>query len=49
MSLQKAVMHPSDLINNKQDSLTHSSTSLAVTSLVVFSLVSVLGAVKKNA
>ncbi len=40
VSYDKAVMHPSDLLNNKQDSLVHFSETLAITSLVSFALLS---------
>ena len=41
-SFDKAVLHLGDLIHNKQDSLTHFSVTFAVTSLVVFALLSML-------
>lgn len=41
-SFQKSVMHPSDLLNNKQDSLTRFSETIAIASLVSLVLLSVL-------
>lgn len=38
---EKAAMHPSDLINNKQNSLTKLVGTFAVSSLVSFALLSV--------
>lgn len=40
-SYEKAVMHPSDLLNNKQDSLTHFSETFILTSLASFALLSI--------
>lgn len=47
-SFEKAIMHPSDLLNNKQNSLTHFSKTFAITSLASFALLSILGFVQKK-
>jgi hypothetical protein len=41
VEFSKALEHPSDLINNKQNSLTRFSETLAISSLVSFALLSV--------
>lgn len=41
VALEKAVMHPNDLINNKQDSLAKFMRTFAISSLVSFALLSV--------
>jgi hypothetical protein len=40
VAFEKAVMHPSDLLSNEQDSLTKFSTTFAITSLITFALLS---------
>jgi hypothetical protein len=42
VAFEKAVMHPSDLFSNKQDSLTKFSAIFAVTSMVTFAILSVI-------
>lgn len=49
MSFDKAVMHISDLMSNKQDSLIHFSITLVVTSLAIFALMSIFTMAKKKA
>lgn len=39
-SLQKAIVHPEDLLNNKQESLVRFSETIVVTSLASFALFS---------
>lgn len=39
---ESAIMHPSDLISNKQNSLVEASKNFLITSLVSFGLISVL-------
>jgi hypothetical protein len=48
-AFEKAIMHPSDLINNKQDSLTELVGTLAISSLVSFALISIYVSNKKKA
>jgi hypothetical protein len=45
---ESAIMHPSDLISNKQGSLVEASKTFLITSLVSFGLVSVLFRQKKS-
>lgn len=40
VSIEKSIMHPADLIKNKQNSLTKFAGQFAVSSLVVFTLLS---------
>lgn len=47
-SFEKAIMHPSDLLNNKQDSLTHFSEAFVITSLVSFAILSTVRSVYKK-
>ncbi len=42
VSYEKAVMHPGDLANNKQDSLAQFSKTFAIASLTGFALLSVI-------
>ena len=48
VSFGKAVMHPSDLLNNKQDSLVHFSETFVITSFASFVLLSVFGLARKK-
>lgn len=48
VSFDKAVMHPSDLFSNQQDSLIHFSTTFVVTALITFTLLSILSASQKS-
>ncbi|HJQ08932.1 MAG TPA: hypothetical protein VJ836_05630 [Candidatus Saccharimonadales bacterium] len=48
ISYDKAVMHSSDLISNKQDSLVHFSTTFVITSVVIFALLSILSMAQKR-
>lgn len=41
VSFEDAIMHPSDLLNNKQDSLTTFASKFAVISLATFTLLSI--------
>lgn len=43
VEFSKAVMHPRDLINNKQNTLTKFAGTLAISSFVSFALLSVYG------
>lgn len=43
LSIEKSIMHPADLIKNKQNSLTKFAREFAVSSLVVFTLLSLYG------
>lgn len=47
-SFEKAIMHPNDLFSNKQDSLVQFSTIFAITSLVSFTLLSVIVLAQKR-
>lgn len=40
VSFEKAIMHPSDLLNNRQDSLVKFSTTFVISSLVTFIILS---------
>lgn len=42
VSFEKAIMHPNDLLNNRQDSFIKFSTAFAVSSLVAFALLSMV-------
>ncbi len=44
----KAIMYPSDLLNNKQDSLVRFSEGFAVSSLICFALLSIIDAAWKK-
>jgi len=46
--LDKAAMHPRDLLNNKQDSLIHFSENFVVASLVSFALLSAFRSAQKR-
>ncbi len=48
VSFEKAIMHPSDLLDNKQDSLVQFSKTFAITSLASFVLLSVIGLTQKR-
>lgn len=48
LSFDKAVMHLSDLMSNKQDGLIHFAITFVITSVVVFSLTGIYGMVKKK-
>lgn len=48
VSFEKAVMHPNDLLNNKQDSLIKFSTTFVVSSLVTFALLSTASMANKK-
>lgn len=48
VSFDKAIMHPSDLLNNKQNSLVHFSEAFAISSLVSFAALSVIDAALKK-
>ncbi len=48
VSHDKAVMRPSDLLNNKQDSLVHFSETFMIASLISFALLGVLSLAEKN-
>ncbi len=47
-SLEKALMHPHDFLNNKQDSLIRFSEHFAQVSLTVFALLFIFGLVQKR-
>jgi hypothetical protein len=47
-SFDKAVMHPNDLLNNKQDSLFHLSEAFAITAIVIFAILSIFNSVQKK-
>jgi len=47
-SLDKAVMHPGDLLRNKQESLVHFSETFVITSLVGFVILELLIREKKH-
>jgi len=46
--LDKAVMHPADLLNNKQDSLVHFSETFVISSLVGFVILELFSREKKR-
>ena len=46
VSFDKAVMHPGDLLRNKQSSLVHFSETFVLTSVIMFALLSVLSVVQ---
>ncbi|MDQ2973221.1 MAG: hypothetical protein M3Q79_01940 [bacterium] len=48
VSFDKAIMHPSDLLNNKQDSLVRFSETFIITSLASFALLSISAWLKKS-
>ena len=48
ISFEKVVMHPGDLITNKQNSLVRFSTTFAIGSLASFALLSLVGLVLKK-
>lgn len=48
VSFDKAIMHPSDLLNNKQDSLVHFSDAFVISSLVSFAVLSIINVVQKK-
>jgi hypothetical protein len=48
VSFDKAVMHPNDLLRNKQGSLVHFSETFVITSLVVFVILELLIREKKR-
>jgi hypothetical protein len=47
-SFDKALMHPSDLLNNEQNSLRRFSMTFAITSLVAFALLSTVSLAQKK-
>lgn len=47
-SFEKAVMHPSDLIHNEQDSLIQFFATFAVTALVSFTILTLIVMTQKN-
>lgn len=47
-TIEKAIMHPKDLLNNKQDSFVRLSKTSAVVSLGTFAVLSVLSLVNKK-
>lgn len=48
VSFEDAIMHPGDLINNKQNSLVRFSTNFALSSLTTFALISATSVVHKK-
>ena len=48
MYFDKAVMHPNDLLNNKQGSLVKFSATLSITLLITFSLLSAVSLTQKK-
>ncbi len=48
VSFDKAIMHPSDLLNNKQDSLVHFSETFVVASLISFAVLSIVDVAQKK-
>lgn len=48
MSFDKAIMHPGDLLNNKQESLVRFSTVFATTSLLGFTVMGIVEAALKK-
>lgn len=48
LSFEKAVMHPDDLLSNKDGSLAQFSTTLVLSSLVIFTLLSAISVVYKK-
>jgi hypothetical protein len=48
VSFDKAVMHPSDLLSNKQNSLVIFSTFFVITSLIIFAFLSALRLAQKR-
>lgn len=48
ISFDKAVMHPGDLLNNKQNSLTHFSEIFVISSVVSFAVLSIVDSVQKK-
>lgn len=48
VSYDKAIMHPSDLLNNKQDSLVHFFEAFVISSLVSFAVLSIIGVAQKS-
>lgn len=47
-SFDKALMHPRDLLNNKQDSLVHFSEAYAISALISFAALSIIGGAQKK-
>lgn len=48
VSFEKALMHPSDLMENKQDSLAYFATTFIATGGIVFTTLSLVNTVQKN-
>lgn len=47
-SFEKAVMHPADLLNNRQSSLVHFVETFVISSLIVFVILEILTHGKKR-
>jgi hypothetical protein len=45
VAFESAIMHPNDLLNNKQNSLVEASKTFAITSLVTFALLTVISGI----
>lgn len=48
ISFDKAIMHPKDLLNNKQGSLVKFSITFVMTSLIAFAIISAVNLTKKE-
>jgi hypothetical protein len=48
VSFEKAVMHPNDLLSNKQDSLVQFSKTFVIVSLASFALLSIISLVQRK-
>lgn len=48
VSFEKAIMHPGDLLGNKQDSLVHFSVAFVVAALVSFVALSIVDVAQKR-
>ncbi|MGB4967505.1 MAG: hypothetical protein WBO35_04870 [Candidatus Saccharimonadales bacterium] len=48
VSFDKAIMHPSDLLNNKQDSIVHFTEAFVISSLVSFAVLSIIDVAQKK-
>ena len=47
-SFEKAIMHPNDLLDNKQNSLVKFSTTFALTSLIAFAILEAASRAQKR-
>ena len=48
VSFEDAIMHPNDLLNNRQNSLVRFSTTFAISSLVTFALINAVNVTYKK-